>query len=201
MYFSLFCINSRGDEHWTSALHQRTNKTNPFFNGISANDFIALQLNDWHRHEHSIQQGFVLVDCITSVKIIYECLYYFSKYFYIGRRCLVWYFSLSCDSFEKSRNTHKCLRFYLVHFRPLQMFAFVMKTLRIMVAARVWCNGLCLTRLQLYRVQCMWFELNQHPVCFRTQLDRSLILLLFKIYTFRKYQLFLINFSHWECCK
>lgn len=50
-------------------------------------------------------------------------------------------------------------------------------------------------RLQCNPVfQCMWFAMERAIVCHRMQLDQSLILLLFKIYTFRKYQLFLINF-------
>lgn len=53
-FFSfLFCINSLG---MNGRLHRErarstAKKTNPFFNGITANDFIAMQLNDWHRQQ------------------------------------------------------------------------------------------------------------------------------------------------------
>lgn len=55
--------------------------------------------------------------------------------------------------------------------------------------------GLCFERsAALSRVHAVCIEWSL--VCFRMQLERSLIVLLFKIYTFWKYQLFLINFSH-----
>lgn len=59
---------------WTSALHQRMRKANPFFNGISANGFIVLQLNDWHRHKHSMQ-GIVLIWSTFFIRTILELIY------------------------------------------------------------------------------------------------------------------------------
>lgn len=52
------------------------------------------------------------------------------------------------------------------------------------------------TVCSMSRVQWVRFALNGRSFAFRMQLDPSLILLLFKIYTFWKCQLFLINFSH-----